>query len=180
MYNNFMYLSKTQSYERGFVLLYAVLVAGVVLIGGVLLSSIISKQLILSTIGRESQFAYYAANAGDECAKYAESQLAFGYFDVDENGQPIYVPPSSDPEITCNESDIYVDVANQGSNRTFVFEVKGLDRGSCSVVEVVKGIEDGQKTVTTIISRGYNLQESGQACGQSSSPRLLEKVIIRS
>ncbi|MFA6416342.1 MAG: hypothetical protein WCW56_02545 [Candidatus Paceibacterota bacterium] len=60
--NKFKFLSK------GFVLLYSLLVAGIVLAIGLSLSSIISKQITLSSIGKMSRVAYYAADAGRDCA----------------------------------------------------------------------------------------------------------------
>lgn len=55
---------------RGFALLYAVMTSSIILAVGVSLISITLKQLSISTLGRESQYAFYAANAGAECALY--------------------------------------------------------------------------------------------------------------
>lgn len=55
---------------RGFVLLYAVMTSTIVLAVGVSIISIALKQLSISTLGRESQYAFYAANTGAECALY--------------------------------------------------------------------------------------------------------------
>jgi hypothetical protein len=54
----------------GFVLLYAVMTSTIVLAVGVSIISIALKQLTISTLGRESQYAFYAANTGAECALY--------------------------------------------------------------------------------------------------------------
>jgi hypothetical protein len=56
--------------KKGFVLLYALLVAGVVLAIGMSLSGIISKQIQLSSIGRMSRVAYYAADSGRGCGMF--------------------------------------------------------------------------------------------------------------
>lgn len=56
--------------SRGFVLLYAVMTSTIVLAVGVSIISIALKQLAISTLGRESQYAFYAANTGAECALY--------------------------------------------------------------------------------------------------------------
>jgi hypothetical protein len=55
---------------RGFVLLYAVMTSTIILAVGVSIISIALKQLAISTVGRESQYAFYAANTGAECALY--------------------------------------------------------------------------------------------------------------
>jgi hypothetical protein len=56
--------------SRGFVLLYAVMTSTIILAVGVSIISIALKQLNISTVGRESQYAFYAANTGAECALY--------------------------------------------------------------------------------------------------------------
>jgi hypothetical protein len=56
--------------QRAFVLLYAVMTSTIVLAVGVSIISIALKQLAISTLGRESQYAFYAANTGAECALY--------------------------------------------------------------------------------------------------------------
>lgn len=64
---------------RGFTLLLAVLISGILLALGFALYNIASKELILSSTGRDSQFAFYAADAGVECALYWDlKRNAFG------------------------------------------------------------------------------------------------------
>lgn len=63
--------------KKGFVLLYAVLVTTVVLAVGLVMSNIITKQITLSFIGRDSQVAFYAADAGIECFKFWANQRIF-------------------------------------------------------------------------------------------------------
>ena len=59
-----------QKSDKGFVLLYALLVSSIVLVIGLTLSNIILKQLIISSISREMNAAYYASNAGRECVRF--------------------------------------------------------------------------------------------------------------
>lgn len=56
--------------NRGFTLLLAALIASTVLSLGSSIFLIAQKQLLLSSAGRDSQFAFYAADAGAECALY--------------------------------------------------------------------------------------------------------------
>ena len=60
----------TGYFSGGFVLSFAVLVAGILLSIGLAIFTITLKELILSGSGRESQFAFYAADTGGECALY--------------------------------------------------------------------------------------------------------------
>lgn len=56
--------------QKGFVLLFAVLISTLVLAVGISMISIALKQVVLSGSGRDSQYAFYAANTGAECATY--------------------------------------------------------------------------------------------------------------
>ena len=171
------------SKNEGFVLLYAVLVASVISITGVLLSDIIFKQLVLSSIGKESQSAYYAATAGDECALYWDTQLAFGRLKgpCPANGagkQCEYINTTQNP-IQCNGQNIDVthigNLSNDGLPKTFEFKILGLQNNSCAVVTVTK--DPGKKKSTLFQSRGYN--RGGADCNEAS-PRRIEKIIFRS
>ncbi|MFA6254165.1 MAG: hypothetical protein WC640_02875 [Candidatus Paceibacterota bacterium] len=56
-------------FGKGFVLLYAILLTGVVTVVGIVLMNILTKQIIFSSIGQGSESAYYyTANSGRECA----------------------------------------------------------------------------------------------------------------
>ena len=76
--------------ERGFTLLLAALVGSLVLALGISIVTIVQKSVTLSSIGRESQFAFYAADSGAECALYWDIRHA--HFSTS-------TPPT---EITCN------------------------------------------------------------------------------
>lgn len=56
--------------NRGFTILFAVLVSSLVLALGIGIANITLKEIILSGTGRDSQFAFYAADTGTECALY--------------------------------------------------------------------------------------------------------------
>jgi hypothetical protein len=59
-----------QPHKRGFTLLIAALISSVVLALGVAIFEIAIKQVTLSSMGRESQFAFYSADTAAECALY--------------------------------------------------------------------------------------------------------------
>jgi len=63
--------------EKGFTLLLAALVASIVLSVGAAIFAIAQKQLTLSAIGRDSQFAFYAADTAAECALYWDFRHSF-------------------------------------------------------------------------------------------------------
>lgn len=70
---------KKTTTRRGFTLLLAALVASIVLSLGSSIFLIAKKQVTLSSLGRDSQFAFYAADTGAECALYWDIRhSAFG------------------------------------------------------------------------------------------------------
>ena len=82
--------------EHGFTLLLAALISSIVLALGTSIFGIVQKELILSSIGRDSQHAFYAADSGAECALYWDirHELFSGATPPDEitgNGQTIPV-----------------------------------------------------------------------------------------
>lgn len=59
---------------KGFSLLFTVLIISIILSLSLGIGSIVLNQIKLSGTGRESQIAFYAADAGIECALYWEIQ----------------------------------------------------------------------------------------------------------
>ncbi len=60
--------------QRGFVLLLAILVSGIILSVGMSLLDISLKQFKISGIGLDSEMAFQAANAGVECVRYWDKE----------------------------------------------------------------------------------------------------------
>lgn len=60
--------------EKGFTILFAVIVSILVLAAGISIANISLRQLSISGVARESQKAFYAANTGTECAEYWDTQ----------------------------------------------------------------------------------------------------------
>jgi hypothetical protein len=69
-------MSLSKKRRRGFALLYALLLTGAVLSVGVILMNIITKQLVFSSISRNSEVSYYyLANSGRECLRYNNNKF---------------------------------------------------------------------------------------------------------
>jgi hypothetical protein len=76
--------------KRGFTLLLAALVASIVLALGSSIFTIAKKQITLSSLGRDSQFAFYAADTIAECALYYDVRFAeFATSSASATMQPI-------------------------------------------------------------------------------------------
>src|SRR5580658_7382511 len=90
-YSTMMTAKQTQ---RGFALLIAVIFMSVMLSFGLALGALAYKQEVLASSAVESQYAFYAADAGLECALYADQvQNLFAYPATD---------PHSPPTATCD------------------------------------------------------------------------------
>ena len=163
--------------NRGFTLLFAVLTASVLLSLALAIFNQIYKSLLLSSAGKESLAAFYAADSGVECAFYWDlkhdpinsfpnSIFATSSYSVNYGGSNL---------ISCNEqkfnqtwtvtSDLFS--ATTVFNLSFgggIFPTEG-----CSEVTVNKTVS-GDNIFTTIESRGYNICDAG-------SPRKVERAI---
>lgn len=164
--------------EKGFTLLFAVLLSVLVLSVGASVINIAMKQVILSGIGRESQFAFYAANTGIECALYwdyrdekvfATSSLSTPYTKNDEDVNDILCGAQSIYRTYQNVATDIFDFENSNDSKGISkFTIKFEDQIQyCSIVTVTKEKENGIIT-TTIESRGYN------TCDKNN-PRRIER-----
>lgn len=153
--------------SSGYTLLFAVLVASLVLAIGISILNISKKEFLLATSARDSSAALYAADGGAECAAYGDQ--TYGSFSTSTT-------PSG--ALSCGEAStpISVDDINAATS-TFTFSVKfGKEASSCADVTVQKGYIAGSE-VTIIDSRGYNLgwnQETSGPCNVQS-PKKVER-----
>jgi Tfp pilus assembly protein PilX len=144
--------SKKTSYfqkKKGATLFTALVVTSMVLAIGASISSIAFKSARLSSIGRDSQAAYYASEAGLECAMYwVKKSEAFN-------------PAEPQMTIRCSNSNINVTRSSPCAvgNCTFSFRVEFPGVSYCADVRVVKGTTPNPPTI--IESRGYNTCVSG-------------------
>lgn len=169
------YLAK----NKGFVLLYAVLVASVISVSSIVLSSIIFKQLIVSSLGQNSQLAFYAANIGHNCASFytGNDDLVdnnpFGYYDID-NQQYIQGIPNT---IDClaDQGSITISYSDEDYDYGFYeFDIFNIQDQSCAYVRVIPEIE-GPSLKYKIYSWGYNIEGVDGTC-QGSHPRKVERL----
>ncbi len=171
-----------QTSTGGFALLYAVLIASVMTSIGLAIFNITTKEIILSSAARESQFAFYAADTGIEC----------GLFWNTAPDEKFVIDPPSPNNIDCNGVSIIVvpgatlveeDSAYRTTTKNYSFAMPiDLATGSCSSVEVEKkfqqthtvgpppelipGLTDPVVISTVIKSRGYN---TGYVAGPPSN-----------
>ncbi len=185
--------NKKISDQKGFTLLFAILVSILILAVGASIISIALKQVILSGAGRESQYAFYAANTGLECALYWDLNGAL----IDDNGEARYVfpPPNSEgsrrtdlSDISCAGTNITSGSSVYAQNYTtswvtetnetvFRIVVSNSINSSlddilyCAEVTVAKS-ETGDVVYTTITSQGLN------TCDPDNDTRAVQRGLV--
>lgn len=142
--------------QRGFSMLFSVLASSLVLSIGLSIFNLTLKELILSSSGRESQFAFYAADSGAECSLYWDLEAT----NIFATSSSAYTPSNPAPE--CNTQPINITASPRTANSAttqFQFDVYKPGEGSalwyCTKVKIVK--TDVSGAIETVIeSRGYN------------------------
>lgn len=184
-------------------MLYALLVASVVLVIGLTLSNIILKQLIISSTSREMNSAYYAANAGRECAsliRAARSAVAANEnfslasnhsvkISCTDNSNTVDSGPSDIELVSDYEWSLGGDITSIAEvlNSSLVFSyddglVTGRSKTACAQFDlpIVDGVDANDPTtdgnINFVFSRGYNTDCSGP---DADSPRRVERVLCQ-
>ncbi|MBI2025166.1 pilus assembly PilX N-terminal domain-containing protein [Candidatus Kaiserbacteria bacterium] len=142
--------------KRGFALLIAVVFMSVMLSFGLALGSLSYKQQVLASSAIQSQYAFYAADAGLECALYADQQ---------EN-RFAYPPsaPSSAPTMTCDGSAAISASFSYTASQMVVYNRVSLDSNKrCADVTVYKPSGAG---TTYLFSQGYDV-----SCATVANPQ---------
>lgn len=185
--------STTKKYSRGYTLLFAIIVASVVLSIGVTILTVSRKEFILSSSARESSSAFYAADSGLGCAEYWDANVITTFlassspatFSIACNATPVTVTKSSpvgQSNCAIGECDFTFSAP---------FSTDGTNNESCAYVTVAKYFAKGPADPTTrlytqITSNGYNIgwnppspQGTGSGTGDCStvSPKKVERAI---
>jgi len=137
--------------SNGFTLLMAMIISSLLLSLGIAVYNILIKELVLSSYGRNSQFAFYAADTGMECALFWDVKM--GSFAT-----------SSPSNIECDGKT----TENIGSGLVSKFNLSFSPDQSCAVITIDK---TGPGTI--IESRGYN------SCNTTNARRVERGLRIR-
>jgi hypothetical protein len=150
-----MAINKTQ---RGFSLLIAVIFASVMLTFGLQLASLEYKQQVLASTALQSQYAFYAADAGLECALTADQQQNIFAYPATE--------PANAPAMKCDNA-LAVSIPGVSPTVswtsgafgrllvTYRFSLDGNTR--CTDVMVYKPNPATPGGRTSIYAQGYNV-----------------------
>lgn len=143
-------MKKIMPQQKGFVILFTILISVIILMIGLGIFSIATRETVLSGTAREAQYAFYAADAGVECALYAETQ---GVFSQGSGGL-----------FPCGATGM---ISTSGPN-TFTFNVliDAVDK-TCARVTVINST--GSRRV---ISQGYNI------CNADGTPAVKNPLLV--
>lgn len=161
--------------DKGFVILFAVILTSIILSVTLGLSDITFKELKFGTQAHATGEAFLAADTGVECALLYEFKGSF----MTSTGDNIYGYPTTDDEplsIECAGSNIALNLDESGvysSTGPWVFYLPNLGSNgkACAKVTVTKNPPS-----TNIISKGYSDGGSTLNC-YSTNPNLVEREI---
>jgi hypothetical protein len=174
-----LFSSIKQKKNKGYTLLFAVIVATVILSVTAFITSISRKQFVLTAIGRDSMLAVYAADSGIQCAlklvtdpNYSTtSQIANVCNSASGHGGDTVNFTASD-EVPNGYG--YVNKVSRAD--PFILKMDS----TCALISIYYGYDADGGHLLTIESRGYNLYDSkgfsADTCPKAS-PRTLERGI---
>lgn len=143
--------------EKGFTILFAALVASLLLAIGLSIFGLTLKGLTLSSSARESVYAFFAADTGIECALYFDRVPTPSAFSTSS-------PASS---VNCAGADRDVVASGGGGMYIRTFEIDLAPEPYCAEVTVTK-TQSPRRTV--VESRGYNTCDT-------ENPRRVERAL---
>jgi hypothetical protein len=167
---------------KGFAMLFAVLVSSLLLAVGLSIFNITVKELTLSAAGRESQFSFYAADTGAECALYWDFKGTDIFATSTDDRSPSPSNPDcvdsvGQPAQTITNSN-YVTYSGYPTPRTansavtqFSINIPSVNPQNCAIVTIIKDSSSGIEK-TTIDSRCYNT-----ACSDTANPIREERAL---
>ncbi|HTR18711.1 MAG TPA: hypothetical protein VMH91_01875 [Candidatus Paceibacterota bacterium] len=171
--------------SRGFTLLLAALVASVALTLGSSIYEIVSKELALSSIGQNSQYAFYAADTAAECVLYWDDRVDKhpNTFATSTDSTGPFAPAAS---ILCDGQSAPVTIQSHSSTAatslvgpsgggTLGFDLfTDVSSGYCANVIVAKTKDPSTGAVDTVITaNGYSVS----CANVQTSPSALQRTV---
>lgn len=158
---------RSYNFKKGFVVLYASLIGGVVLAIGLAILTITIKQLGLSSAGRESHKSFYVSDTAMECALYfnhldrvtvnASCSEGVGVFaDSLGLGTLCTKNPAPSSGLMCvGEELIFEPVEIDGASYISRFSL-GVENSTDEICADVTITKDGSTGLTSFVSAGRN------------------------
>lgn len=149
--------------NRAFVILFAVTISAILLSIALGVTNITFREIKFGTSAKNSNDAFFAADAGIECAMVYDKFVG-----------GVFISPSS-PSITCNNNNPIAVTENPPLYWSFIISGLGNGGQGCAKVTVDKTITLPEPR-TTVTSRGYNNGGGVGTClpGSNSVERQVE------
>ncbi len=138
--------------QGGFAMLFTVLLISIVLSIALGLSNVTFKQTILSSLAKDSQIAFYQADAGTECGLYYD--FTRNVFPEGTTVLSLETPNAVEETFTsieCGEQVLNLDYINSETDH-IVYVSEPSDQPCFSIT-----FDKTDDTVSMIESRGYNI-----------------------
>ncbi len=142
--------------NRGFVLLFVIVISSIILAITLGVANIALKEIKFSTEAKDTNNSFLAADTGLECALYN-----------DKSTVNAFTSPSP-ATITCNGSPVTLN----GTSPSWNFILSGLGSGGQGCTKVT--IDKSATPTTVITSKGYNI---GDVSCLSSNPNRVEREL---
>lgn len=143
--------------QSGFAMLFTVLIISLILSIAVSISNLTLKQTVLSNLAKDSQIAFYQADAGVECGMYQDTAL--GAFPKDAT----IVPDSFE----CGDHFMIRNTGREERNNHYFFEFRDIDpMKPCFAI----AFDKSSNTPYKVQGYGYNICNPGH-------PRQVERAL---
>jgi Tfp pilus assembly protein PilX len=143
--------NRKQKREAGVALLIAVIFMSVMLAIGLALGSLSYKQQVLASGAIQSQYAFYAADAGLECALYGDQKL------------DLFNPFNGQATLSCDNQNFLISTTSVGTDIVSSARLTLDNNTRCADITVYK--PSSGTGMTYIFSQGYDT-----SCSIVSSP----------
>ncbi len=146
--------------KKGFSTFIAVIIAGSLTLVAFTVSKIVTRSIEFANTGRNSQEAFFAADAGIECAIYWDTKEDVSKFATSTSGAPITCAGVSMSSGTISGTSTAFRIGGGGdANRTSTFGFvlnQGINPSNACVIVLVTKYYVGTTLMTKVSSYGYN------------------------
>lgn len=138
--------------EQGYAILFTVVIVSAISVIAAGLSNTIYKQLVLSSLAKDSQTAFYQSDTATDCALLADRVVK-----DDIETYPGFTT-ANDVSWSCGGVAMLVNpVGSDGSYKIYPTAEKETENTPCYRIDVTKDISESPKIKTVILAKGYNI-----------------------
>jgi hypothetical protein len=153
------FLTKNKK-QKGYAILFTVVIVSAISVITAGLSNAAYKQLILSSLAKDSQLAFYEADTAGDCALYADLVEYPKLFPSDSEASPSGIFSTLDSSWSCGGLDLTIVpvIAGDPSSGYSLTPPQEDSSNPCFRIDVTKDTSSVfPLTKTTITAKGYNI-----------------------